>query len=168
MYFEDIGAGGVGNCDDAYYSNIPIRQNGWPSFYDYFDGGVGYTGQPQFQAAVVDMNGNYRYINTGELYQNLDHAEATAEIATPAGNCPSLTNGLPYQHFGATYTGTVTPTTALYLNPDNSGNYEEWGEPPHSYGATPFSYSPYWRQYVPGAGLEAFRTNGPSSSNPPA
>ncbi|MGI9092068.1 MAG: hypothetical protein ACR2FF_01180 [Mycobacteriales bacterium] len=127
IYFEGIGAGGVANCVDEYFPNIQIRQNSSPNFTLSYDGGVGYTGQPQFEAYVIDRSGHYVFVDSGELYYPANHVLAAAEIGSGVSEaCPSLTNGFPYQHFGTGYQGGYSDVSLLKVENLTSA-FEVWG-----------------------------------------
>lgn len=156
VFFEDIGAGGLDNCRDFFYSTGPwvISEDTMISFEVTYNGKTGYTGQPQFQAYAKGMA-----LNTGELYSKFDHAYAYAE-ADPGNStqCPYLTYGPPYQHFGTDLYGNYdNGEYALNVQPRAQGGWENWPPTPNEQ-----SDNPYWRSDVHEP--DSFQTNGPSSS----
>lgn len=167
IFFEDIGAGGINNCYDKYYTGgqWSISQDSTVEFHVTYDGGTGYTGQPQFQAYAKGM-----YVNSGELYSTIDHAKASSEAYT--GNttlCPYLTYGPPYLHFGTDISGNFTGGAyELELQPQSQGVFVPWGGNPDT-GQNVYPQGQplrYWYTQLSNFPQD-FQTNGPSTAKQP-
>ena len=154
VFFEDVGAGGVYNCRDFFYPNgaWTINQDSAIPFEVTYDGGVGYTNEPQFQAYALGMP-----LNTGELFSTIDHAYALAEAYTgQTSGCPDLAEDPPYQNFGTDANGNYDyGQYDLSLQPQSQGGWEDWPPTPYE-----ISTNPFWRSDVHDP--DSFQTNGPA------
>ena len=162
-YFENEGVNGTYHIDA--YPNIFIAQGTSNDFEIFYDGLEGEYHDPQFAAYVRDSNGDLDFLAEDELYYDVDHGVAAAEVEVHnvSTDCPVLTDGTPYQTFGTNSSGNYSSADGIYLQ-QNGNDWGLWSGSPTVQGGNG-GFSPYWYSTITGWPA-AFLTSGPANGSP--
>jgi hypothetical protein len=158
VYYENMG---VSTCSDNFYAGIAIGQQSTIYSEEFYDGGNGPDGYPQFQGWVQNDVSQDIEVSYGDLYYSADHAVAGSEAYSGTTTaCPFLSNTSPWQNFGADAAG-AWDNGAYELYLETTNGVEDWASldpSPSIYRAVaPFYYDGL--KYSP----DQFRSNGPST-----
>jgi hypothetical protein len=163
-YMEDFGLNGsLPAYHVFFYPNISINQNGAPRVSVFYTGNSGSGGNPEFEADLLSSNGTWYVLGHGYLPYAAGHAKAIAEVEVYGAvntDCPTLTNGAPYQNFGTDSAGQVTSIDKINLT--NSSGTGPWSGSPETFGLNGLQY---WLTEL-SDWPASFKSNGPASGPP--
>jgi len=161
---ENYGTDGAGHkvYHVFFYPNLPLSENKAVPVHVFYTGLNGSGGDAKFEARYEDTaTGIWYILGHGFMPFAAGHAKAIAEVYVDSQtNCPTLTNGSPYQNFGTNAAGNIVDGDKINLT--NPSGTAAWTGSPETFGLNGLEY---WLTEL-SDWPASFRSNGPAAGPP--